>query len=526
MNAARNSHAGMSLALALGLMLATPAALAQEAGRVRVGRIIVLGNTVLPADVIDEVVAPYQNRDLDADALEELRRSLTAAYVRHGYIAAGAILPEQDASTGTLTLQAVEGQAVEVNVTGTSWLGEAYVHDRLELATEAPLNIDTLRKRVAVMLQDPNIARLNVDVGPGLAPGDARVDAKVTETSPWSLFAGIANDQPPDVGALRGMIGGTLRNLLHCGDVVSLSYSRTAGANIANGSFEVPVTRYDTRVSLHWSYNGAGVVSAAFAGLGITSLDQSAGMSLIQPLVRSEHHTLEVSLSWDYTVSDQYLLGQPFSFAPGYVNGHAESAAVRAAVDWSWRTEAQAVSLRGTVSHGLNMFGATNEPNPPNADFISGLGQGYYVAHLADGLQLIGRGAGQLASQPLYSFEKIAIGGPSTVRGYVQNALVCDSAIIGSVELRQTLGHLAIPGLAGEDGDGAIDLALFVDGGRGWNRRGAVPTPDGIASVGAGFRWEVRRGLTANVYYGYPLISPHTSVPLLQPISFGVTLQI
>jgi hemolysin activation/secretion protein len=181
--------------------------------------------------------------------------------------------------------------------------------------------------------------------------------------------------------------------------------------------------------------------------------------------------------------------------------------------------------LRTTVSHGLNILGVTNMPNAPNADFTSVLAQAQYSAQITDTLQLYSRLVGQLSSQSLYSFEQVAIGGPSTVRGYVQNALLSDSAIIGSLEVREAVAHWAIPGLSTGDRDGTIELCPFVDGGRGWNQSGPTPPPAGIASVGVGLQWTLRAGLAARIDYGYALIHPQGVPDLLQPLSFNIVAQ-
>ncbi|MBV8573935.1 MAG: ShlB/FhaC/HecB family hemolysin secretion/activation protein, partial [Acetobacteraceae bacterium] len=408
------------VAATFGLLAAPmvmPKASAQLPKRAHVSRIVVSGNTVLRQQDIDAVKAPYLNRDLDADAIEDLRRAITLAYIKHGYIASGAVVPAQDIAGGTLTIEVVEGYltGIDVSVVRRDKSGQdqavpdrsslqQYVCDRLALPpgglladhparrhvdvrlcertarmAEGPLNMNVLEHRVAELLQDPNLARLNVEVRPASSPGQAVIDAKVVASRPWSLYTSVANDQPPNVGAMYGEIGGTLRNLLSYGDAVSLSYGRTHGANIASARYEIPLTRYDTRLGVFANYNGAGVVSAPFSGLGITSRYVSTGIELIQPLLHDETQTVNASLSWDYTLSDEWLLGQPFSFSAGYVNGHAQAAQVHASLDWIHRTEVEVISLRGTFTHGLNMLGATNLPSAPNADFSSGLAQAQYA---------------------------------------------------------------------------------------------------------------------------------------------------
>jgi hemolysin activation/secretion protein len=248
-----------------------------------------------------------------------------------------------------------------------------------------------------------------------------------------------------------------------------------------------------------------------------------------QPLLLSETQTLNLSLTWDYTISNESLLGQPFSFQLGYVNGHAQSAAVRAGLDWTMRTEEQVLSLHGVVSQGLPILGATNQQIAPNANFTTVLGQAQYVAKINESLQFVGRVAGQIATQPLYPFEQFAIGGPSTVRGYVQNALVRDDAAIGSIELRRSLFRLPIPLVSNAEKDGAVSIDGFMEGGRGWNYRGSPPgaVVNGIASVGVGMRWEIGAGLVAHVDCAWGFIRPQfpQPVPFLQPVSFAVVAQ-
>ena len=539
----------------------------QASDQVHISRIQVRGNTVLPQQEIDKVTADYLNKHLDADELENLRLALTRKYVDSGYVSSGAVLKQQDFKDGTLTVDVIEGylvsidvQVIRVNAQGRDLpLAEEprfqrYVCQRLRLAPgglfgsaaarrqvivkvcgkvqtvgEQPFNLKVLQRRIEELLSDPNVLRLNVEVEPGGVLGETRVVAKVVETDHFSGSASIANDQPPDVGTEHGEIGGTARNLLGLGEALSASYGRTAGANLASVNFQIPVTDYDTRVGLFWNYNGAGVVSAAFQGLGITNVNQTAGVLVTQPLLLSETQTLNLSLTWDYTISNESLLGQPFSFQLGYVNGHAQSAAVRGGLDWTMRTEEQVLSLHGVVSQGLPVLGATNQQIAPNANFTTVLGQAQYVSKIYESLQFVGRAAGQIATQPLYPFEQFAIGGSNTVRGYVQNALVRDDAAIGSIELRRSLFRLPIPLVSNAEKDGAVSIDGFMEGGRGWNYRGSPPgtVVNGIASVGVGMRWEIGAGLVAHVDCAWGFIRPNFSqpVPFLQPVSFAVVAQ-
>ncbi|MBV8870135.1 MAG: hypothetical protein JOY65_12075, partial [Acetobacteraceae bacterium] len=69
----------------LAAPMVMPKASAQLPKRAYVSRIVVSGNTVLRQQDIDAVIARYLNRDLDADAIEDLRRAITLAYINPNY---------------------------------------------------------------------------------------------------------------------------------------------------------------------------------------------------------------------------------------------------------------------------------------------------------------------------------------------------------------------------------------------------------------------------------------------------------
>jgi hemolysin activation/secretion protein len=119
------------------------------------------------------------------------------------------------------------------------------------------------------------------------------------------------------------------------------------------------------------------------------------------------------------------------------------------------------------------------------------LSQAQYTQRVFGATELVARFAAQLASAPLYPFEQIAIGGPSTVRGYIQNALVRDNGIVASLEARIPLTAVTLPYISTQDNSGTLRLAMFVDGGGGWNKTYPTPIPGAIGSAGIGLQWDV-----------------------------------
>jgi hemolysin activation/secretion protein len=97
----------------------------------------------------------------------------------------------------------------------------------------------------------------------------------------------------------------------------------------------------------------------------------------------------------------------------------------------------------------------------------------------------------------------MSVGGFETVRGYLENQLVRDRAIVSSVEFR-------LPLLFNKQGAGIVHLAPFFDFGGGWNVDGS-PSPTTIYSTGAGLLVAPNKHISAQLYSGYRL--RHVDIP-------------
>jgi hemolysin activation/secretion protein len=141
----------------------------------------------------------------------------------------------------------------------------------------------------------------------------------------------------------------------------------------------------------------------------------------------------------------------------------------------------------------------------PNGRFVAWLGQFRLLRRLTDwGLQGLTRLDVQLASAPLLPLEQIAVGGHYSVRGYRENQLVRDNALIGSVEARVPVVH----NVSWAD---VVALASFMDAGTAWNTQLVTLEPRTLYSIGLGVRWALTLAVPLplrsafDLYWGGPL---------------------
>ncbi len=465
----------------------------------------ILGNTVLDDASIHAVVAPYLDKPVTLDDLEDIRQRFTDFYIDRGYVNSGAVIPDQDVANGVVTFRFIEGRVTDIDITGTDHFKPEYFRSRLERAAAAPFNIDDLAKEQQILLQDPLIRRLNIELVPGPAPGEARLDADVGEASRYSLSAAVADDQSPTVGEIRGQLQGTMANLLGSGDLLTANYGRSAALNDGFIDYSTPIASDDTRISLRYDRNGNVVVTPALVPLDITSSYTSIGAGISRPFYRTAQQNLTLGLSLERRQEQTFLLGMPFDFVPGSINGETNVTALRFTQSWLDRNVDHAFAFRSTLSFGLEALGATVTDMPPTGRFFAWLGQTQYVRRFYGDWEALVRADLQLSDRPLFQIEQFALGGIDTVRGYREYLTVTDDAALVSAELHIPIARLRIPRLADTPDAGRLLLVPFYDFGRGWNVDRPTPFPPSISGVGGGVRWLIGSGITAEFYYAKAL---------------------
>lgn len=475
--------------------------------RVFVRRFELTGNTVFSAEELAAVTAPYTDRTIAAEELQEARRRLTLYYIERGYINSGAVIPDQRVEDGIVRIRIVEGRLSGVEVIGNTHLRADYFQDRLRSEADAPLNIRELQNRLQLLQQNPLVEQLQAELAPGVQPGEGVLRLGVREARLSEIGLAVANNNPPSVGATRAYLYGLDRNLTGVGDSLGLSYGHSLESSTADWQvfYARPLNARDTTLQVWAGQNETSVIEDRFSALDITSKLQNYGISLTQPFYLTPQQTLSLGVNLERRHSESFLLGIPFSFAPGEESGQATVTAVRFVQEWLDRRLNQVIAARSTFSFGLNAFGATIHGFEPDGRFIVWLGQFQWAQRFGErDYQVLFKSNLQLADDPLLPMEKCALGGMDTVRGYPENTLVRDECFIASLEFRVPVYQLPLAGVSRGPNEGQIQLAAFADYGYAKNKGRFDLEPNSIYSTGLGIRWDPNPKIHAALYWGYP----------------------
>lgn len=487
------------------------------------------------------VIATVSNLVDQAD-LERVRTAVGDLYLRRRYLNSGALLPDQQVTNRMITFQIVEGSLGAIHVHGARHLREDWVRRRLAAGVTTPLSLDDLSAALRELRLNPNVATVEASLRPehrgtNLVAGGSVLDLRLREVSPWRLGFQIDNQRPPDVGAEQLTLDASHESLTGHSDPLRVHYgvaqrarddeAEFSGLDNLGIEYSLPVSVQDTRLGASFNRRDYAIIAEPFQDLDIASEYWDAGFRITQPLRIGPRDNLLAGLSFDRRHSEGSLLGEPFSFSPGSVDGQSDVTALRLAVDWSRPWTNQVLAARLITSLGLDALGATVSPRGPDGRFVSLLGQVQYLRKLwdhggrgpGDAAHLTARVSAQWADDPLLAMEQLSLGGAGTVRGYRENFAVRDLGVLATVESR-------IQVFRSRTGRYSLDLVPFADLGAGWNVEASNQDGITLGSLGLGLRATFFDRVQARFDWGYALDHRPDSVEDVQDLGIHFSVGI
>ncbi len=473
--------------------------------RLRVREVVFRGGSALPADVLREIAARYQGRELDAEELRQLRDEVTRAYVERGFVTSGARIPEQSLADGVLEIDLVEGRLGELHIHSQGRLRESWIRARVQPPGDEVLNVYALERRLQLLQEDPRTERVTATLLPAEGQGASRLDLHFSEAQPWRALLEASNYQPVSIGEARGLGEFEWLDVTGFGDALRADLRGSEGLIEVGGGYRVPLDGRDTTLDLSARGAWAEIVDPDFAHLDIEGRTQSYGIRLESPLWRAPGQRLGVSLGAEWRRSHSFLLGSGFSFVDGPEDGRATIAVLRGGLEGVFRGSRQVLALSSLLSIGLDVLGATQSQGSsaagrtPDGRFVAWLGQAQWALRVPwMDSQLLARGDVQISADPLLGLEQFAIGGRSSVRGYREDAVVRDSGWDASLEWRVPLWRRGAE-------QPFVELAPFLDAGGGWNVERASRT-ETLVGIGVGLRMHPFDGFSFELYWGEDLL--------------------
>ncbi|WP_237772378.1 ShlB/FhaC/HecB family hemolysin secretion/activation protein [Herbaspirillum robiniae] len=506
---------GMALAAtALGAAAQAPspapaAAVAQSADeRFDIKRFDVQGNTLLPAQQVEALVAPYTGAGRVYGDVQRALEALEGEYRKAGYSAVQVVVPEQELNGGVVRIQVIETVIGKITVTDNKHFSEENIRASVP-ALQPGVSPNLRRISESVQLANDNPAK-QINVTLSTAEADAGIDAAiaVTDNNPLRVILTADNTGSAETGRWRTGVALQHSNLFNRDHVATVAYTTSpdspSGSKVDLYSLGYRVPLYALGDSMDFIYGKSNVTAGTSPTLG--SLFGFTGKGDVYALrwnhffAREGETTSKLVVGADYKKTDSscnfagisLTTCQPYSTLPLSLTYSAQRQSVGQIVDYNigvarnWAVGPNHTSSNGRVDR--YSFIAGNRDTSDN--FMIARGGASLFKGFASDWQMRLATTAQYAPDPLPPTEQFGLVGATTVRGFTERAVSADSGIIVNAEAYT-------PELLGKSElKGNLRLLAFYDIGRGYNNKtaGSALAPNmTVASIGFGARYTLGR---------------------------------
>lgn len=472
-----------------------------------------VGGTVFSQEELQAATAEFIGKPISFAQLLQAVNKITQLYLQQGYITSGAYIPEQQLESDSLKIQIVESSLSEININITEGrLKEKYIRDRLSRGTSTPLNIDNLQEALQLLQLNPLVENINAELASGNKRGTNVLDVTVNGAKTFGFEIILNNNRNPSVGSFQRGIEISEDNLFGIGDGLSLTYLNTEGSDEFEVGYTLPINARDGTLDFNFRNIDSEIVEEPFDELDIEIDSRDFDFTYRQPVIQRAAETsiqeLALSLTASRRESDGQLLGIDFPISVGAdQEGETRLSILRFAQEWQQRSRQTFLAARSQFSLGVDAFGATvNDDGEADGQFFAWRGQLLWLRLLSSpqnnsqvGTSLLLKSDFQLAADSLVALENFGLGGQASVRGYRQDALLSDSGIQASAELRVPI--LQVPKV-----EGSLQITPFIDLGTAWNIDRPDPDTSTLVGTGFGLLWQQSDDLQARIDWGIPLV--------------------
>lgn len=411
---------------------------------IQVNKLRIVGNTAFSTETLHALVADQEGKSLTLAQLEELAGRITAFYQARGFQVTRAIIPAQSITGGVVVIQVVEAHYGSIRLNNRTEVNDAVLGAVLASLGRGDLIADDELNRTLLLLSDVPGVAVNAVLKPGTAVGtsDLDVEARHIQSAPANFS--LDNYGNPYIGRTRLSGNFNLVNPLHAGDILSanltttgdgMSYFRAAYDTLLNGQGSRIGTAFS---ALRYKLGGAARTLDAHGTASVGSVWAK------HPFIRTAEYNLYAQLQYEAKKlrdrvdvgalrTDRHLRNWVVS-----VNGDQRDSLLGGAMSTaslSWTRGRHSFDDAGAAASDAVTARATGAFSKWNINLVR-------LQGLTPRTALYFSLTGQWSDRNLDSAEKMAAGGPYTVRAYDIGAFSGDTGYAASMELRHELGRL------------------------------------------------------------------------------------
>ncbi|MDR5752813.1 MULTISPECIES: ShlB/FhaC/HecB family hemolysin secretion/activation protein [unclassified Caballeronia] len=459
--------------------------------------------------------APDLGRPLSFGRLAEIRRAVVQRYRDAGLPLVDVYAPEQDVSSGVVHITVASYRLGQVVVRGNRHFSSALLAGEMPLESGATIRESDVASGLSMLNANP-YRTVDVVYAPGEAENTTNVVLQTEDRFPLRVSAGYDNAGVPQLGRDRFFAGFDYGNLF--GLDQQIAYQATASNDLFGGNpyiegrtnrprFVAHALNYSAPLPWQDRIELFGVYAQSTPRLpdsyGQTGISAQMSFRYDWRLAPLDGWQQQIQFGYDFKRSNNDLEFGGFQVFNSNTHIHQFVFAYdvnRLDALGQARANATLVLSPGRLD-GDNQdeaFDTARHGATPRYAYLQLSAQRDVT--IGPGFALWGRGMFQWTPDTLLPSEEMGLGGESSVRGYDPYVVQGDRGWNVQTEVRTPAWVMGSSGVA-------LQPFVFLDAGRVWNRidQPTEPNNGSLVSVGAGFRFQLRRYINVRGIYGFPL---------------------
>lgn len=410
-----------------------------------------VGNTKFAKSDLARLAKPYEHREVSLLELRKLCLKIRDNYRANGYLLARAGVPPQKIKAGRVKIAISEGRFGKIDIKGNHHYPDEFIRHFFSAALEDKV-VNRARVERALLLLNQfsdNSVKSVFDIGK--EPGTTDVTLRVTDSAPIHPIFDYNNYGNELVGRNRAGIGFLVPSAFAYGDELYLhgTYSFPEDSPpFYQASYMAPVGRRGNRLT--GSFLKAETrVGGQFDILDLRGEALVGTIGLTHPIELDSRTTSNFNLVFTFKDVENFIF-------ENQLVSRDRIRELTLGYERNWTRGKGRTVANFSATQGLgNVLDGTKVGDPLSSRPGAAVGNSFtranpgisHMHEIGEATYLFLRFDGQASSQPLAVPEQFALGGPDSVRGFVQSAFLGDDGASASAEVRwglfdQELFHL------------------------------------------------------------------------------------
>lgn len=487
--------------------------LSLPAEKVLIKKINVIGATYLSEEEINDIILPYENKELTLEEMQNISSSITNAYRQKGYITSGAYIPLQTFQEGVLEIRIIEGRVGEIKIEGSRYFKSSLLKKWVGLRKGEPFNSDILKMNLFRINKHPD-RKVRAVLNPGQQLGVTDIIVKVKDSLPMHILSVFDNYGHPNTLKRRYKSYFIHNNLTGRDDTFStkIQMGEASTQVIYDIDYTIPVNQ-DLKLEFYALHKKEDYAKSRKD----EDLEKKA-LKFIFLATRS----LIVKPNYEFSVNAGFVYKDSIMYRLGEYLAKDRLRAIMLGLDLDMSDKLGRTIISNDMEIGIPGIMGGLENKDPRAFFLGAGGK--YIKNrliaarrhkLFSGLEFLIKSQVQVSSHVLAGVDNFAVGG---IGGVVDNRGYPRSSLLGDSGFSTTLGFAFPPYFVPKDLRvpfskaklyNALKLFVFYD----WGNTTIKSPEEGLGrektrtlrSVGCGFRFNLPEKFSLRADFGWPL---------------------